>query len=103
MRRTSRLWNVPWADAEFLLQSTHIVVGEFEDLGESQAASVNDGSVVQGVQKHESVPECKGRDGSKIGLHSGTEGYGLFLAYKLCKLLFKFKVDVQGSVKETGS
>ena len=89
--------------AELLLQRPHIVVLEFEDLAETQAAAVDDAGVVEGIQKDESVPESQARNHSQIDLETGAVCNCFVLAHEGGKFLFKFEMYVEGAVQEPGT
>ena len=56
--------------------------------------------MVIGIEKQVAVPGSE-RNYAEIDLESGAVGYGLLFSDKPCKLLFEFKMDVQGAVEET--
>ena len=56
--------------------------------------------MVIGIEEQVAVPGPEG-DYSEVDLESGAVGDGFLLSDKLCKLLFEFKMDVQGAVEET--
>ena len=75
-------------------------MGELEHLAERKTASVDYGSMVVGIEEQVAVPGSE-RNYAEIDLESGAVGDGFLLSDKLCKLLFEFKMDVQGAVEET--
>ena len=88
---------------EAALEVLHVVVFEFESLGEREPAAVDDGRMVPVVADYEIPVRQKSRDNTGVDRKSGSIAQRLFLSYKFSEFLFKCNMYIESSVKEAGS
>ena len=88
---------------ELLLEPLHVIVWELAHLAETQAAAIDDASVVKRIQESESSAETEAAHHSEVDLEAGAVRDGLFLAHETGELFLQLLVDVEGTVEETAA
>ena len=85
------------------LQDRHVVVGELADVGETQAAAVDDAGMVQGIQEHISPPGRQAAHHTQVDLETGAVGDSLLLSHKTGELGLQLFVEVKRPVEKAAS